>query len=174
MPKYGKISTLKIIFFSFRLYIKIFEIFSFLLIPNMSYFREIWISLLVSRFHGIAQYSILPQLQWANYYNLYLLHLDLLHSVFGKIHQMGLRVQMQFNWYCIFKHCLLFSNTSFKSVLLKMFEAFFKVSNPVMAAAMTSSSPVMHFHCDGFIPCKICYELLSGSAEFFVESQYCL
>ena len=31
VPKYGKISTLKIIFFSFRLYIKIFEIFSFLL-----------------------------------------------------------------------------------------------------------------------------------------------
>ena len=58
MPKYGKISTLKIIFFSFRLYIKIFEIFSFLLIPNMSYFSEIWISLLVSRFHGIAQYTL--------------------------------------------------------------------------------------------------------------------
>ena len=35
MPKYGKISTLKIIFFSFRLYIKIFEIFNFLLIPNI-------------------------------------------------------------------------------------------------------------------------------------------
>ena len=58
VPKYGKISTLKIIFFSFRLYIKIFEIFSFLLIPNMSYFSEIWISLLVSRFHGIAQYTL--------------------------------------------------------------------------------------------------------------------
>ena len=58
VPKYGKISTLKITFFSFRLYIKIFEIFSFLLIPNMSYFSEIWISLLVSRFHGIAQYTL--------------------------------------------------------------------------------------------------------------------
>ena len=50
----GKISTLKMIFFHFRLYIKIFEIFSFLLIPNMSYVKEIWILLLVSHFHGIA------------------------------------------------------------------------------------------------------------------------
>ena len=54
MPKYGKISTLKIIFFSFRLYIKIFEIFSYLLILNMSFFKEIWISLPVSHFHEIA------------------------------------------------------------------------------------------------------------------------
>ena len=55
LPKYGKISTLKIFFFfSFRLYIKMFEIFSFLLIPNMSYFKEISILLLVSCFHGIA------------------------------------------------------------------------------------------------------------------------
>ena len=54
MPKYGKISTLKIIFFSFRLYIKHFEILSLLLIPNMSYFKEIWILLLESHFHGIA------------------------------------------------------------------------------------------------------------------------
>ena len=50
----GKISTLKMIFFHFRLYIKIFEIFSFLLIPNSSYVKEIWILLLVSHFHGIA------------------------------------------------------------------------------------------------------------------------
>ena len=59
MPKYGKKSTLKIFFFSIRFYIKNFEIFSFLLIPNMSYFKVIWILLLVSLFDQIASSKII-------------------------------------------------------------------------------------------------------------------
>ena len=58
--------ALKIIFFSFRLYIKNFEIFSFLLIPNMSYFKEKWILLLVSRFHGIALWYCDFLTRWEN------------------------------------------------------------------------------------------------------------
>ena len=69
MPKYGKISTLQMIFFLiFRLYIKMFEIFSFLLIPNMSYFKEILILLLVSHFHGIAHRLL--GFKWINCHNL--------------------------------------------------------------------------------------------------------
>ena len=41
MPKYVKISTLKIIFFNFRVYTKNFEIFRFLSIPNMAYFKDV-------------------------------------------------------------------------------------------------------------------------------------
>ena len=56
MPKDGKISTLKTFFFflNFRLYIKNFEIFNFLLIPNMSNFKDIFVLLPVSHFHEIA------------------------------------------------------------------------------------------------------------------------
>ena len=82
-------------------------------------------------------------------------------------------VSLQFNWYCVFKYCLLFSNTDFKSVLLKKSETFFKVSKPAIAAAVMSN-PVNHFCCDGFIPCNLCHKLLSESGEYFVESQYCL